>query len=588
MILLDAYDELPNEFQKNLFVTNNLELLGRGEANATSTAGIPTKSLNVPVKAIIATGTELLFQKSEKYENLFVPREAENPEKDILDKALRFFKEVRIAPFSSKFKAYIRQRCALDVRGQFALRVGPLANDTAARLKKFATTSNAVAPVSTQDDNNDSDDDDGKDDDGDIKDPSSRMLVGATCQVLASDGGDEAEEINWSSVLHSLQDNLTTTGNAKRYGQVHMMASVMAASLHQPMSDMHELRSSVDDFCKVTTIDPNLCLFQDYMEAFDEMPELKELTATPLMVEIVSEILRELKNGLLGSDAYENVRLLHLMSEPAANVAWGCISQCRSKTGKRVVIGEKDKKVPQDLVNEVAFALLESSGESLSNDTRLGEIAKMHLKFENAEDNFDEKNDKNASEDGGRVMEAVDVDRDADSASGSIERASSGNAEVLDTTLEKAIKEHALHHALQNALQRPSVLCSRVYELFAARLTRHEAQKAIVAWMISSEDIEREVKAILERLAMAMTVENVTEISAARSNALFREPRALDECLRAPFDWLKSLRMGEIKAEPLRQVGGSLGFLKKVRFLMHNNGVSLPRTRHDLVSCVCL
>jgi hypothetical protein len=116
--------------------------------------------------------------------------------------------------------------------------------------------------------------------------------------------------------------------------------------------------------------------------------------------------------------------------------------------------------VPQDLVNDVAFALLESSGDILSRDSRLKEIAEMLLKFEarledRAEGNSDKENDAAG-------------DRGEGSALDSIERASSGNAAVSDLALERAIKDRVLRHALQNALQRPQVMRSRVYELFTA------------------------------------------------------------------------------------------------------------------------
>ena len=88
-------------------------------------------------------------------------------------------------------------------------------------------------------------------------------------------------------------------------------------------------------------VDPNLWLFRDYMESFDEIPGLKELTATSLMVEITTHILHELKNELLGSDADEKARLSQLLGEPAAHATWESIAQWRSKTGKRDVIGRR-------------------------------------------------------------------------------------------------------------------------------------------------------------------------------------------------------------------------------------------------------
>jgi hypothetical protein len=117
---------------------------------------------------------------------------------------------------------------------------------------------------------------------------------------------------------------------------------------------------------------------------------------------------------------------------------------------------------------------------------------------------------------------------------------------------------------LQSALQHPAVLRSRIYELFTAKLLHHEAQKGSVAGSFSTEEVEREAKAYSERLAME-TMDNVTEISAAHSSsALFRGPSAWGKFLRAPICF-ESLRLAAI---PMRQIGDTLGFLHKVRFLL--------------------
>jgi hypothetical protein len=180
--------------------------------------------------------------------------------------------------------------------------VGPLAPDAAARLKEYATTTLTVAPPSVasiqeipsprrQGDNDDEDDDgNGIDGEGHVKNPSSLTLVGAASQVLASLGGGEVEDFDALPVFRNLQDSLgQTTGSDNMYGQVLLMASVMATSLQEPVPvDMERSRSYVDDVCKIAAVDPNFWLFRDYMEAFDEIPGLKELIATPLMVEIAT------------------------------------------------------------------------------------------------------------------------------------------------------------------------------------------------------------------------------------------------------------------------------------------------------------
>jgi len=129
---------------------------------------------------------------------------------------------------------------------------------------------------------------------------------------------------------------------------------------------------------------------------------------------------------------------------------------------------------------------------------------------------------------------------------------------------------------------------SRVYELFTAQLTRHEAQKASVGGAISVEEIEREPKAYSERLATE-TEENVAETSAARSGALFREARAGNEVLRAPFG-IESLLLAATKTGPPREIGGDVGFLHEVRFLLirHRDGASVHRPRDDLDGCASL
>ena len=605
VLLLDAYDELRHDCQKNLFMTNNLELCGFRQEEGKK---VPDGGAKLPVKVIITTRTELLSQM-EAYHHLFVPMEADNPEKDTEEKALEFLKEVRIAEFTNQLEAYVMQRCALTLRAQFVSRVGhldPLAQGAADLLKMHALKEPDERPEPAAKDqmNDDS-----------ITGPSQDMLVEAACEVLtsASGGHEEVNAATRTNLMTGLRDSLSSASHSENIRHWHVLqtASVMAASLQVPVSDVEKLKAPVDDFCKVAANDSSLWLFRDYMEAFKEIPELKDLTTTPFMVEIVTDILPELKGSLQSSDADKKARLLQILSEPAAHAAWGCITQWPSKHGGQAILMEEGKQVPQDLVDDVAAALRRSSGKSLSQEKRLKAIAQMHLKSEGSEKDWSEKHDEHiflevelvlggllgdaehdddhevCNGDEGRKSLADEARRGDGPARGSASSQANATAapgrqnsseQIVATTtdvpdeavVERAIKEHALRHALENALRRPPVLRSRVYDLFTARHMEHEARKASVAGAASAEDIKREARAYSERLAMAMTVENVTKVATTGSSALFREASVWDPFLSGPAE-LEGLRLAAMKAAPLR-TGISLAFLHKVGPMPHPAG----------------
>ncbi|KAK3272953.1 hypothetical protein CYMTET_18781 [Cymbomonas tetramitiformis] len=295
IFLLDAYDELPSHcLFKNLYLSNNLEQYCTQPEDDVPPA--------YP-KVIITTRTELLSRDPE-YARAFVPMEMDKPARATVKSADAAFLELRIVPFDNKVDWYIHAKVALEVRGELERHMGTLAalsREAASELQKKVegvpmSTDSANKPLHTK-----------------------AMLEAACAAVTAPRGGKEP--------LERVKRYMDQVPVAATMQPVVRVVWVLAGALAEtPSGLMHTLADFSDGLVRAET--GKIWLHRDYCDAFDRMPELKELTTTPFMVEIVMEILPKLQE-LQSTDASMKAKLLLLLNEDAAQMVWGCIGRWR-------------------------------------------------------------------------------------------------------------------------------------------------------------------------------------------------------------------------------------------------------------------
>jgi hypothetical protein len=107
--MLDGHDELPPDVRsKNLFKTNNLETL-RPQTSTNEFYKWP--------KIITLCRSEFLSEQEDgEYQQLFLPLEFMNTEKDEVDEAAMYFAEFKLTRFDKKLEAYLRRSVAIEVR----------------------------------------------------------------------------------------------------------------------------------------------------------------------------------------------------------------------------------------------------------------------------------------------------------------------------------------------------------------------------------------------------------------------------------------------------------------------------------------
>ena len=115
VLFLDGFDELKPEYRsKNLYKTNNLELLRPRFDNADSASGHFPKVIS-PKVITMCRSEYLSEQKDGEYQKAFLPLEASNQRKNMED----LFAEYMLTRFDKKVEAYLRRSVAISVRKKF-------------------------------------------------------------------------------------------------------------------------------------------------------------------------------------------------------------------------------------------------------------------------------------------------------------------------------------------------------------------------------------------------------------------------------------------------------------------------------------
>ncbi|KAK3288142.1 hypothetical protein CYMTET_4369 [Cymbomonas tetramitiformis] len=376
IFLLDAYDELKPQFQfKNLYVSNSLEQYRARASVQDNTGGGEARC---DPKVIITVRTEMLTnRKRAEYAEAFMPMEMEsNNRSKAQQTAWARFLELRIAPFTNQVSAYIHAKVALEVRCELEQRLGPLAPLSEKAAAELCVEAGKVLPASEGLPNSVGS--------GSLN-FNTKELLAAASQAVAVPGGRDLP-------VSPEMLKLLCTGCSQGF----MVAAVQAAALEDRPQDLdtalQELCAQIEKGDRMQRI----WMFEEYQRALDAIPELQELTTTPFMVEIVTKILPELQGVPAAADSSMRAKLLLLLDEEAAQIAWGCISRWRLQGDKgealevleqvQKSLGEGDRAglAPLTVLAKDVSEML-GSREILMEQSTLAEMAKEWLQARSPE-----------------------------------------------------------------------------------------------------------------------------------------------------------------------------------------------------------
>ncbi|KAK3280133.1 hypothetical protein CYMTET_12016 [Cymbomonas tetramitiformis] len=535
IFLLDAYDELPAQcLFKNLYMSNNLEQY-RAQLDGDATPAYP--------KVIITTRTELLSRDPE-YARAFVPMEMNYVSRASVEDARAAFLELRIAPFDSKLDRYIHAKVALEMRRELERHVGTLAalsKEAAGELQKKAESVLDSAQASSD----------------------TKMMLEAACAAVTAPRGDKEPLERVRRYTDQVPMRTTPT--------VFRVVWALAGALAEVPSGLQQaLAEFCDRLARAET--GKIWLHQDYREAFNAIPELTELTTTPFMVEIVTEILPKLQETR-STDASIKAKLLLLLSEDAAQMVWGCIGRWRGADDsilKQAQAGLEDKpsQAPAPgagsgvtgLAEEVV-RVLKGQGLLLKQD-KLVKIGWEQLQAMGRVSAQGTTKGQAGGVDAGMadgpltdLLTVLGGDAEVDE----LLREMVGELEEEESRLLEAISQTGIPYLLKSALQRPRVRRSQIYAMFVVMYVRREASKSLTRGTHEAGAVEQEGAQYAQRLALTMVAENMTKVPLGSGSKLFHEKSVWDPFLRDGGE----LRVAAQKAAPVRCDGGVLTFIHK-------------------------
>ncbi|KAK3281680.1 hypothetical protein CYMTET_10543, partial [Cymbomonas tetramitiformis] len=600
VFLLDAYDELPMQcLFKNLYMSNNLEQYrcqpgpaapaeGSSPAEPSRTQGAggePNGKGGLPLypKVIITTRTELLSRAAE-YHHAFVPMETDEPARATVEAARAAFLELRIAPFGSKVDAYIHAKVALEVRRELDRQVGALAPLS----KEAAEALRAGAGALWRHDA--------------LKEGSGGELLDAACAAVTAPGGLSESLERVTRYMQQVPHDLLALQFLPSWPVVWALAGALAET---PLGLEQALKSFCEGLARAET--GKIWLHRDYRDAFDAIPELKELTTTPFMVEIVMEILPKLQE-LQSTDASMKAKLLLLLEQDAAQMVWGCISRWRGP-GNSVLLqlqaalkGGSDVAPAQGLeslkkLEDEVVGMLKGQGLVL-NQPKLVALGWEQLQATGVA--FGQRPRRGGS-DGNTAACDVSMDDQAgpeaqvdwilDEVVEDVIQEE--EEEEKDRLLEDIICQVGILYVLKNALCRQKVQGSHIYAMFMYMFVQREARKAVTQGAYDADTVEREGAQYAQRLALTMVAENVTKVPLRSDSELFHEESIWDPFLRGGGE----LRATVQKAAPVRCEGGMLTFIHKtvqeylcaaslranLRQILHASAVPLEELTEELL-----
>ncbi|KAK3282386.1 hypothetical protein CYMTET_9872, partial [Cymbomonas tetramitiformis] len=530
IFLLDAYDELPSQcLFKNLYMSNNLEQYRAPSEEGAAPPAYP--------KVIITTRTELLSRAAE-YHHAFVPMEMDEPARATVEKARAAFLELRIAPFGSKVDAYIHAKVALEVRRELERQVGalaPLSKEAAEALRAWA----GAGALWRHDA---------------LKEGSGDELLDAACAAVTAPGGRSESLERVTRYMRQVPHDLRALQSLPSWPVVWALAGALAET---PPGLEQTLKSFCEGLARAET--GKIWLHRDYRDAFDAIPELRGLTTTPFMVEIVMEILPKLRETR-STDASIKAKLLLLLEDDAVQMVWGCISRwCGPSDSVLLQVqaaleGGSDSAPAQGLeslkkLEEEVVRMLKGQGLLLKQPklVELGweQLWAMGLVSGPMRRRGGGSDGSTAAPDASMVAlagPAAEVDWILDEVVEDVIQEEEGRL------LEGTICQVGILYLLKSALCRLKVRGSHIYAMFAYMFVQREARKAVTQGAYDADTVEREGAQYAQRLALTMVAENVTKVPLRSDSELFHEESIWDPFLRDGGE----LRATVQKAAPVR------------------------------------
>ena len=266
LFLLDAYDELSaSNIGKSLYQANNLEQYRSDDERKADVHSNP-----VVIYTCRSETLDGVKGGPAEYEKRFLPLEADNDDMNEETEARRYFSQVRIARVDDKIQDYFAAHAALEARKAFERKYGPIppsnrevepdeksfeeafggGQDRAKQLlAAYRTATVAAQQAST---------------DGE---------VGSKLKPTGADAIKSASELFKKSVTSPLND----PSAAERLGMVCLFATLRGTDL------LERLQSRPTELASQGA---ELWSFAQYREAYEAIPELKELVRTPFMQQV--------------------------------------------------------------------------------------------------------------------------------------------------------------------------------------------------------------------------------------------------------------------------------------------------------------
>ena len=269
LFLLDAYDELSaSNIGKSLYQANNLEQYHSDDERKADVHSNP-----VVIYTCRSETLDGVKGGPAEYEKWFLPLVAENEDMNDETEARPYFSQVRIARVDDKIQDYFAAHAALEARKAFERKYGPIppwnrevepdeksfeeafggGQDRAKQLlAAYRTATVAAQQAST---------------DGE---------VGSKLKPTGADAIQSASEL-FELFKKSVTSPLNDPSAAERLGMVCLFATLRGTDLSERLqSRPTELASQGAE----------LWSFAQYREAYEAIPELKELVRTPFMQQV--------------------------------------------------------------------------------------------------------------------------------------------------------------------------------------------------------------------------------------------------------------------------------------------------------------
>ena len=345
VFFLDAYDELRPEFlQKNLWLSNNLDRYR-----------CPNPKCRGP-KVLITSRSELFAgQESKNYLKFFCPIVKAGTNKRDEAMAMSFLDEFRFVGFDDKISAYQRQHVAMTWRDAFLLRfrdrctkkyVARRINDTVNDTETMKTT---ILPALSF----------------------SPTEVDQLCDVYTFctvEEHDNSSSIAPANNVRSFEDGVWLKDNIQSaFGTLKKLSGISSANeniscgivaLFVSLFDInHEdtsLMATIAEFIKSSIQSESLLwTIQQYNDEFKKTPELKELSTTPFMVEVVTKILPILQSERRSTSEIKSSLVL-MYGETIAEELWtelnsGSVIVDFSNVQKKLATTESNKETDENL-----------------------------------------------------------------------------------------------------------------------------------------------------------------------------------------------------------------------------------------------